>query len=354
MLLTPLPNPQCLAETGFLVDYFGKNTPLGRDTGSTGFLQFLLSNMNRNGFRQLSDIVKSGVVGKKRGFRLIGHSPMCWSVCATEFTCNDQPTPYTSAINYYEGSIDTRYTPCDANGDPMALTMTEAEMLQYCEIDNGQFFLDMQAKYDLRFAQELDKIFLQGLLSSSTVKTLPFFLKNANTQMLELNSGWELLMADAISSVGLIPSDYVLVGGLFAKALQTRMGYTTMSTEGLIETRGTYPLYYDRNVDAVFGKNAFLAIPKGAVQLAIFNENEGDNSFSDSRFMRQRKAIPIGNGEGIPVDYYWEKDPKCNKIEYLPSVYAEMITAVPGSCANGTDNGIFVFQDCNSDILGAC
>lgn len=359
----PLVNPStftgCAPRTAQLADYFGRNVPEGRDLGQLGFLQFLNSSINMSGVRKLSDDI-IGVPGKKRGVKLQFNTPMCVKVCATQWNCLDPKAPISPAIQFAEFDLLTQYHVCDANNAPAALTFDEAEFAQYCELNDEQFLADRFSEFDMQMLKALDKELVQllsTLIPASKTVTMPFFRTSAVTGTKVLVDEWLFWMSEKIADEGMDISNYVIFGGRFIKALEYKMKVAAATTEGydIRNLRGDMPaFYYDRNFDAVFGTNAFVAIPKAGLQLVTWNQYVGSKAFRGETAINATKTAPLGNGTSLTFDYQWRRDIECPKYTYFPSLYAELIKAIPGSCTNPDADGIFIFKDCADVEVPSC
>lgn len=347
----------CIPTTGQLFDYFGKNTPLGRENNGTAFLQFLKSATNTQGLKRLSDSI-TGVAGKTRGVKLMTNKPVCFSICASPFNCLEEPTPYTSPISVYDYEIESRFTPCDANGDPMALFLNSAQYAQYCDMDDKSFFDEMIMNYDMRFIKELDKALVQMLLTNinNSVKTYPILAQNTTTGQRVLNDELPLWIEELVAESKMNSSDYVIFGGQMVNLIKAKFGVGTLSTEGATSVSSTLPdMYYDRNFDVVFGKNSLVLIPKAAFQFVEWTQYTGSKAFNGEREILFNKSVPLGNGTSQTIDFVWEWDPKCSKYQYMPSLYAELVKAIGGGCGlNDDQDGIYIVKDCSTNLIPTC
>lgn len=341
----------CAPKTANLVDYFGRNVPEGRDLGQLSFLQWLNSNQNLSGVRRLSDDI-IGVPGKKRGVKLQFNTPMCVKVCSTEHNCLDPKCPISPAIQFADFDILTKYHVCCDDDTPAALTFDEAEWAQYCELNDEQFLADRFSEFDMQMLKALDKELVQllrTLIPSSKEFTFPFMKPNAATGHIALSDDWLFWVSEKIADEGMDISNYVIFGGRFVKAIQQKFKIATASTEGydINKIAGDVPeLFYDRNFDSVFGSNSFVLIPKNALQLVTWNEYVGAKAFRGELAINATKTAPLGNGSSLTFDYQWRRDVECPKYTYFPSLWAELVKAISGSCENPDADGIFVFKDC--------
>jgi hypothetical protein len=349
----------CPTPTMMLADYFGRNTPEGRDFGQLAFLQFLNSAANLSGVRRLSDDI-TGVPGKKHGVKLQYNTPMCLKVCATEWNCLDDKAPISPAIQFADFEILTQYHVCNASDDPAALKFDESEYAQYCELNDDTFLADRIAEFDMQMLKALDKELVQllrTLIPASKEVTLPFFKTNTATGQQSLASDWLLWVSEMIADEGMDISNYVFFGGKFIKYLQHYYKTSTASTEGvdLSKTLGDVPaLYYDRNFDSVFGSNTFVAIPKQSLQLVTWNQYTGSKAFRGETAINATKTAPLGNGSSLTFDFQWKRDIQCPGYEYFPSLWAELVKAIPGSCTDPNADGFFIFKDCNPIEVPVC
>jgi hypothetical protein len=347
----------CIPTTGELFEYFGKNTPLGRENDGTAFLQFLKSNTNTQGLRRLSDSI-TGVAGKTRGVKLATKSPVCFSICASPFNCLEEPTPYSVPLSFFDYEIESRFTPCDGSGDPMALVMDSAQYAQYCALDDKSFFDEMIMNFDMRFVKELNKSLVQMLLTNitNTVKSYPILANNTATGQRVLNDELPLWIEELVATAKMTTSDYVIFGGQMVNLVKAKFGIGTLSTEGATSVVSTLPdMYFDRTFDTVFGKNSLVLIPKAAFQFVEWTQYTGSKAFNGEREILFNKSVPLGNGTSQTIDFTWEWDPKCSKYQYMPSLYAELIKAIGGGCGLGnTQDGIFIIKDCNTTLIPTC
>jgi hypothetical protein len=359
----PITNPSlfqtCIPKTAGLVDYFGRNVPEGRDLGQLAFLQFLLSSQNLSGVRRLSDDIL-GVPGKKRAVRMQFNTPLCVKVCTTPWNCLDPKCEISPAIQFADFEILTQYHVCCDNGEPGAMTYDEAQFVQYCELNDATFMQDRFAEFDMQMLKALDVEMVQllrTLIPATKEITMPFFKLNTASGFNALTDDWLYWVSETIADEGMDFSNYVLFGGRFIKAIQHKYKIATASTEGydITKTAGDLPMmYYDRNFDSIFGTNSFVAIPLNALQLVTWNQFTGDKVFRGETAINATKTAPLGNGASLTFDYQWRRDIECPKYTYFPSLYAELIKAIPGSCTNPDADGILVFKDCNVQTLPVC
>lgn len=349
----------CPTPTLQLKDYFGRNVPEGRDLGQLAFLQFLTSSINTAGLKRLSDDIK-GVPGKKHGVKLMFNTPMCVKVCSTEWNCLDPKCPISPAIQFADFEILTKYHVCCDDDTPAALTFDEAEWKQYCELDDATFMADKFAEFDMKMLQAIDKTMvelLRTMIPASKEFTLPFFKTNTATGVKALTDEWLFWISEKVADEGMDISNFVIFGGRFIRAIQQKFKVSTASQEGVDVTKlqGDLPMmYYDRNFDAVFGTNTFVLIPKQALQLVTWNEYVPGKDFRGELAINATKLAPLGNGSSLPFDYQWRRDIECPKYSYFPSLWAELVKAIPGSCTNPDADGFFIFKDCSPLEVPAC
>ena len=346
----------CVPKTGYAFEYFGKNTPEGRENDSTSLLQFLLSNENTQGVRKLSDDI-IGVPGKTRGVKIMAPQPTCFSVCPTEYNCLAIRTPYTPAMDVFEYNIDSRFTPCEAGLNEQSLKITASTFAQYCEIDNGEAFKEYMIKYDMRFVKELDKVFVNLLLQNITEapKTFPILANNTTTGQRVINDELPLFISETIADAKMDIADYVIFGGQMVNMFKLKYGVGTTSAEGsVIANSPLPPLYYDRNFDTTFGKNSFVLIPKKAFQMVIWSQYVGSREALLEKEAYSTKMLPLGNNSFLPIDWLWKWDPECSSYEYQPSIFAELVKGIPGNCTDPDADGIFIIKDCNTAVLPVC
>lgn len=356
MPLLPTTGGLCIPKTGYAVEFFGKNQPLGRENDSTSFLQFLLSQTNLQGLRKLSDDI-IGVPGKTRGVKILSPQPMCFSVCANEYNCLTERTPYTPPISVFEYNIDSRFTPCDGNGDEQALKITASDYAQFCDIDNGLYFKDLIIDYDMRFVKELDKQIVNLLATNITSdpKTFPILTNNTTTGQRVINDEVLLFITELVTDAKMDISDYVIFGGQIVNLFKAKFGIQTLSTEGVTTVApGMPPMYYNRNFDAVFGKNSFVLLPKKAFQLVNWKQYVGSREALLEKEAYSTKMLPLGNGSFLEVDWLWKWDPECSAYEYMPSVFLELVKSLPGNCEDPDVDGIFIISDCNTSLMQTC
>ncbi len=347
----------CIPTTGDLQSYFGKNTPMGRDFGSIAFLQWLKSAENTAGVRQFTQDLQAAI-GKKRKIQLMFEQPVCVTVCAADFACDDVPGEVKPAIQFLDVDIDTRYFPCDNAGNPVALTFEVAEYEQYCMLDDASFLRDKFAAFDYGWLRALDKELVQLFRASipqSAEITMPF-LRVVNGVRVLVDE-FLLWIDQKISEIGMDINDYVIFGGQFIKTLEYKFGVATASQEGFDVTKqraGLPMMYYDRNFDASFGVNSFVMIPKKSVQLITWVQNKGLSAFQGETTIKYTKTAPLGNGTSLEYDYTWKREIDCPKFSYLPSIYAELVKALPGGCLDQESDGIFIFRDCSPNEIPEC
>jgi hypothetical protein len=347
----------CIPMTADLQDFFGKNTPMGRESNSIAFLQWLKSAENTSGVRQFTNDLRAAM-GKKRTIQLMFEQPMCLTVCTADFACDDVPGEIKPAIQFLDVNIDTRYFTCDANGDPIALTFEVAEFEQYCNLDDESFLRNKFSEFDYAFLRALDKELVQLFSANipSTAEVQMPFLRTVNGVRVLVDE-FMLWIDQKISDVGMNMNDYVFFGGQFIKTLQYKFKVATASQEGFDVTKQLIDmpnLYYDRNFDSAFGANAFVAIPKKAVQLVTWVQNKGLSAFQGETQIKFTKTAPLGNGSSLEFDYDWKREVDCPKFTYFPSLYMELVKAIPGGCLDSESDGIFIFKDCSENLIPEC
>jgi len=346
----------CIPTTGELVEYFGKNTPEGRENDGLGFLQFLKSQTNTQGTKRLSDSVK-GVAGKNRGVKLMYTSPICYSVCASPFNCLETRTPYSVPLHVVDYEIDTRYTPCNSTGRPMELTLDATQYQQYCDLDDKSFFDELIMGYDMRFMKELDKVLVQMLLTNitNTQAAYPIVTMNQMTGQRVVNNELPLWLKELVATAKMDYSEYVIFGGQLVNLIAMKFGLKTSTTEGeTYAINDLPPLYYDRNFDTVFGKNSFVLLPKKAFQFVDWTQYEGSKAFKGEKEIFYTKNVPLGNASFQVIDWIWKWDPECSKYKYMPSIYAELVKTIGGNCLSANQDGIFIVKDCSTTVIPTC
>lgn len=350
----------CMPVEEKAVAIFGKNTPAGRQVGSTALLQLLRSPQNLIGMR-IENLIMSSAQGKKNAVKIMTTKPYCFTVCPTDFSCNPTFSPITPAVNYFEWQIETLYTPCVDGVQNSALKFAVQDWEEYCKIEDGMFLAEQITQFDDRFAKEFDKIVMQSLFNSvnaGNIKTIPVVLSNALTAQTVINSDLYLNLFNITQEAGYSLEDYFIIGGTKVNQIASKLGIVTYSIQGGAvgnNTTNLPPMYYDSNFDAVFGSNAFLMIPKGAFQLVTYQAYSGGlNRWDLEKEKYGTKAIPLANSSVLPVDYQWKLDTGCTVIQYMPSVYMELVSAIPGTCTDPTQNGVFLIKDCNTNPLPIC
>lgn len=334
----------CVPRTADYVQLFGEeNSPRGRKIINTGFLS-MLRDSNYSRYTQMSDFI-TGVPGKKRGVKVLFKQPLCFTVCATEFACDETRQSYSTALKVAEFELETRYTPCKTSGSPAVTSpaefkLTAEEFAAYCDIEDANLVKEEIIDYDIEFINQLDKNLLT--LADAYVKTANTFsraivVKNALTNSYQLNTAWELMIEQDVVEAGMNIDNYVIIGGLFTKLVNALGG-------------SKIPTYYDANADSIIGKYGFLLVPKGLFQLVFWNDFVGSRAFMDKRYEQSTKVIPLANGGALPIDYFWEFEPKCGEYKYMPQIYAELIKAVDGTCGDTEQDGLFKYTNCTEDI----
>lgn len=341
----------CLPVIDDAVKYFGKNTPLGRAYEEVGALVALKSDFNTRGFEQLSSAIRTNATaGKKVKVELLADSPMCFSIAPTTFNCASTPTPYTNAMNMYEWELETRWAPVDGNGDEQALKVSFADYEKYCSIDHADKFKELVLSYDYQFIKKVNEEILNAMFNTvlpSMIKTIPLYFTNQLTGQKVLNEDWTIQLEEYITAAGLNSSDYWIVGGVQVKYIQNK--YAMMGVET------PFPMFYDRKFDSVFTGSAFLLVPRGYFQFVTFNYYEGMRTINTPQIVKFNKSVPVtGSADAITIDYIMEQDLRCETYTYLPSLYAEVVSAIPGTCNDSDESGLFLIKDCNATPFVAC
>ncbi len=354
--ITPATGGLCIPTTAEAYEYFGKNTPIGRENDGTALLQFLKSNINMRGLRDLSDDI-IGVPGKTRGVKIWHRTPFCFSVCASPFNCLETPTPFTPPISVFEYEIESRYTPCDGAGNPMELYMDSTEYALYCSLEDATEFNNRILDFDTKLVKEFNKTLVNLLFANvtNTPVTYPIITNNTITGQRVINDELLVWLHELVSTAKMNLEDYVIFGGKMVNLLKLKYNKKTMSSEGAeYVVDGLPAMYYERNFDAVFGTNALLLLPIGAFQLVQWKQYVGSKMFKDERTILMNKTVQLGNGATQDIDFVWEYDPKCSKYKYFPSLYAELVKAISGNCVDANQDGIFIVKDCNTSIIPTC
>jgi hypothetical protein len=352
----------CTPKTGALVDYFGRNTPAGRDNGQLAFLAWLVSSANLMGLRKLSDDV-IGIPGKKRGVRLMFPQPVCVDVCTADYDCTAAKAELKPSLSIVDLDITTKYHVCsnEQTPAPAALTFNGSEFAQYCELDDAAFLQDQFSKFDLSMLYAIDKTMVTLLntliLPAHAGIKIPILKTSTDTGTRIINDEWLMAVQEKLDSAGLTTADVVIFGGRMVRTIAQKYRIATASTEGYDITKAAADLpamYYDRNFDTVFGVNKIVVIPKGLLQLVTFNQYVGQKAFRGDTKVLFTKTAPLGNGSTLTFDYVWERDPECDVYKYFPSLFAELIKGIAGACGDQNADGLFVFEDCGANDILAC
>lgn len=336
----------CFPRIADVMDVFGKNAPFGRDHESVGVLNFLLSQANTAGFTRVRDLIQSGKDGKTVKITLRSPQPYCFSVMANPYSCNEEATPFTPATQYFDYELSSRWVPKASDGKPQELKIAYADYVQNCELEHTEVFRNEIINYDNRFVKMLNKELMSAMFNSidatQALKNIPLTVSNANTGQSVVNDEWFVFLTRIVEEAGMNIEDYVMLGGLFIKKLEAKGVDIQL------------PYFYDRNFDSVFGAS-FLLMPKGSFQFVDYNFYEGARAQNTELFIAGTKVLPLNEGgSSITLDYRWEYEPKCESYVYMPSKYAELIKAIPGSCLDEDTDGIFLIKDCNNAPVPVC
>lgn len=334
--------PLCIPS---LLDYeavWGENnSPNGRFLFNYGTLKMLNSPIFTNGARKISDDVM-GIAGKKRGVKMMFQDATCVAVCVQDYDCTKVKEYYSPSLRVQEFDLETRYTPC-IDGDEAGLKVSKSEFEQWCQVSEAELAKETIMRFDTKVLDAIDKslvTLLSTYINAGNVVNAPIVTFNTTTSQMQLNSQWELMLESQVNAAGYAIEDMVILAGQFAK---------------LIDGKTNIPVFYDRYVDTVLANvNSFIAIPKGSFQLVTWLQNKSVGYPSTPIFERATKAIPLGDGTFVEFDYKWEWDTNCDQFVYEPSLWAELVSAVPGTCTSLTQNGVFKFVNCTNIIPATC
>lgn len=354
----------CIPLQSSLDAHFSKiNTPGGRDTGSTGLLQFLASAENNRNRTKLEESLATSV-GKKRPVTMMYDTPVCVKVCLKSGGCADPVTETTAGSTCVTYDIQDQYTTCDANGDDTALTFDAATFSQFCERNDGQYMQQRFAEFDFGYIKGLDKTMttmVQTITNAqpaaNRVAAFPIVLPPTATGFQAVNPMLISYINQKYRDSGMAGAEYIIIGGSMASILTDILKVSTASAEGFDSTKlapGLPPIYFDKNFDATFGADTIVILPLGAIQLVNFVENKGSLKFMDDRLIKDFKLFNLGNGVRIPFDYKWKLDPECGLYSYQPYNYMELVKSVCGGCGvNANDCGIYTITNC-TEITYTC
>lgn len=354
----------CRALQTDLMSFYGANVPAFKTMGSNALTTALLSPQNTSGFQQITDEITGlprAVPGKTRAVAFAMDQPYCFDVCSIQgITCQTEHTSLENNTQEIVFDFDRTkpWRPCDANGDPMELKFTDAELQKYCTETNTAYITRKIAAFNKRFLQAFDKR-LGELLATKvgqtadgdSLVTMPFFIRHS--------SGFVQLNPEAFFGLDKVYSDiggegqFMLVGGAGLKKIIQYQKWADLSSAGidLSQIEDVNPFsYYDRFLDQTIGITNFFQMSPGAVQLVTFNDYVGENRRQiTDLYTRSTFIDPV---TGLEVDFEWDYDYKCKIWEYKPFLYAELAVVPAGGCGIPNANGLLRWADCSglSDV----
>lgn len=349
----------CVPLQSTLDNYWSlQNTPGGRDTGSTSFLQFLQSTENNRNRSRLSESIATSA-GKKRPVTMLYDSPVCVSVCLKTGGCASVPTPTNAKTNCITFDVQEQWTTCDGGGLDTALNFDRATFKNFCEREDGAYMQRQFAMYDMQFFKGLDKsmvTMLQGISAAqpaaNIIPAFPILTAPSSTGWQSINPIFFQYIDELFQDAGMAGTEYVILGGKMVSRITGILKVASASQEGFDVNNlanGMPKMFYDRNFDAIYGSNAVVVLPLGALQLVNYVDNQGEKSFEDERLIQKFKTMNLGNGTDLAFDYKWKYDPECGIYSYQPYTYMELVKSVCGGCGVDTDQcGIFTITNCTA------
>lgn len=347
----------CRALQQKLIDYYGANTAEMKTMGSNALIKWLLSPQNTSGFLQIADGITQAVPGKMRAVAFAVDNPYCFDVCAIpDVDCN---TVRSNLVNNTEEIVfdfddADAFRVCNAEGDPLQLQFTRAELAKYCTETDTAYITRKIAKFNKRFIEAFNKrigeqleTMVGTMADGSSLSRLPFFV-NTSLGLQTMNPEAIFWLTQQYLDIGGV-GQFALVGGKVLNKIIQYQKWAGLSSAGIdlseIDDVNPYA-FYDRFLDATIGMNNFFQLSPGAVQLVPFVENIGENNrevtdlYTHSTFIDQET--------GLEVDYEWYFEPKCKVWTYEPHLYAQLAVARPGGCGIPGSNGVLLVEDCSA------
>lgn len=348
-----------------LLQYYRQNIAQFRTFGDTGYLKFLLSPQNRNGFTQID--VES-IPGKKRGVAFMVDLPYCYKLCALNVECDNEDIVYADPETQ-EMTFDLTNPPfrqCDDDGNPVLLRFTESDMMKYCKNDDTTWMRNQIFRYLLRFEEALDEA-LTTILNTQigtngdgdSITNVPIFTAGntftPNMSVLNPEAMWYIdqLYSDIGNS-----GQYALLGGTIMNKLIKFQKWTGLNAAGVDMSKAPndQPLaFYDRNFNTTFGISDIIMIAPGATQLVTWNKYKGEKARSVTDLYT--KGTVVLPRTGLRVDYKWLYDYKCEIFTFEAFLHAELATVPAGGCGDNAAgiNGLVRLHDCGTQpIIPAC
>jgi len=356
----------CRSIQGNLITYFGKNVASLRTMGDTAYLKWLISPLNTNGFRKISNDIE-GVPGKKRGVAFRVDAPFCFDLCAITTTCETEYETVTSLDQ--EMVFDLTNPPfrhCDAGGDPVKLRFTETELERFCTETDTSYITDKISRYLLAWEEALDKALTATLTPHigtnavpDALTELPFFTASTSftPNMAALNPEAIWALNQIYANMG-GSGQYAIIGGAIVPKIASYSKWATFNAAGIdlskMDSMTPYPAY-DRNFAATFGDTDFILFTPGAQQLVTWNKYKGEKQRSVTNlYSKGTIALPR---TGLEVDWKWWYDYDCEVWTFEAFLHAELATVPPGGCtvAVAGVNGIIRVHDCGGiPIIPEC
>lgn len=355
----------CKALQAKLVDYYGQNAAEFRTLGSVGLLKWLLSPQNTRGFRKID--VES-IPGKKRAIAMLVDNAFCFDVCSLSgVTCETTRVESTNPSQevVFELTSDP-YRVCntqDSGAQPVTLNFDADDLMKYCNDDDTTYITRQIARYNKRFIESLDarvasilETKLGTTAKGEAEQELSFFNTNSTTNQSNLNAAAVFFLNQRWRDAG-NDGGFALIGGERVNMIAAFKGWQGLNDMGVdlnnINEEIPY-IYYDRNLDSVFGNNTdFIQIAPGSAQLVTWNRYRGEKRKEVTNLYTHGTFIDPATG--IEVDFRWNYDERCERWVYEPFLHAELAVNLGGGCDNGLAgvdlsnvNGIIKIHDCSA------
>lgn len=332
----------CAPAQSTLRNYFGKNTPEGRDSGDTSTLQLLLSGMNRQGLEQIENTMVTSQ-SKLRTVILSFDKPICGvTACLDELACDEAPAKYIPEDDCLEYQVGEKWTSC-IEGAPTGLELNCEVFAKWCERNDLDYAQRKINQWDEKFFEGMDRTILTRIkteiidASPTNVADMKIMCPTTDGCGLKVNTTFFAQIGQWFRDQKMANCEYFILGGSMVKWIQEALKMQTASCEGVDITKyGAYPpMYYDMNFDTItgLGPNALVVIPVGSIHLVPYAENNRTcKNFEDGRLIQKTRTYNFGNGSLLEYDYKWTFDPECGIYCYKPSIHMDLISCLGGSC----------------------
>lgn len=333
--------------------YFGKNqVDSRRGMGNFALIKTLQDPWNKRGFKQLSDDI-SPTPGKEHTVLLEFKHPVCFSVCEIGEKCHENTAPLVLQNGLVEIPMTKRLVPCDAQGNELVITFTNADLNSRCKDDDFDWMFEKIDQAMTEFVRQIDKWLVNGLRTmkgcyenGTQTKSIKLFTPQVVGGSENINaSAWFTIDANAQDNAG--EDQYIILGrDSIRKTLQyQKVQCCSISGIDLSLEESPRPMAFDNN----FAPTEFYQLARGAVQLVTRKEYVGSREINSDTVTQ---VVLPERETAFPVNVKILYDPKCESYEVYLSAYTQLVVAAPGAGCNELKscvNGVFEWKDCSEE-----